>query len=175
VTQNNVKTTDDLIELEKTNDMISNLVEASWERSRYDLPNLLLMDFGGWTDKLTNLNARLAGMNQSTANYTLERLGCSKFPPSIAMSCVDQANPGSCTCTRNMISIDGMHFCMESIGGRTIGAIACLLQCSLLPAQHNDDNDKVKLFRKCQKHCNDQYMSLSEASSLSTTDIATPI
>mmetsp|Transcript_24286 Transcript_24286/g.26084 ORF Transcript_24286/g.26084 Transcript_24286/m.26084 type:complete len:544 (-) Transcript_24286:3431-5062(-) len=165
---NNVKSMEDLIELSETNLMIRDLVEASWKNK--ELPDLLLMDFGGWTDKLTNLNARLAGMNQTAANYTLERLGCARFPPSIAMSCVHQVNKGSCTCTRNMLSIDGMHWCMETLGGRIIAMFACLLQCSLLPQENNSNNDdKIKIFRGCQTSCNDQFMSLREASSLSTT------
>lgn len=162
---NNVKTMEDMIEMNNKNEMIRDLVETSWKNN--SLPNLLLMDFGLFTDKLTSLNAKLAGMNHHIANYTLERLGCARFPPSIAMSCVNKVRPGSCTCTRNMISIDGMHWCMETLGGRIIAVYACLLQCSLQYINDNNNTNKIRLFRYCQKRCNNEFMSLSDASILS--------
>ena len=155
--------------------MIGELVEASWGNP--DLPNLLLMDFGGWTDQLMELNARLAGMN-TTGNpqYMLERLGTKewKYPPSIAQICVKKnVAPGTPKCIRNMMSMDGMHWCMETLGGRIVGGISCLLQCSLLIDDMDASTDK-SLERKrlilgnCQERCNDQFMSMREASSLAT-------
>ena len=162
---------EDLNDMLATNQMIRDLVKDSWGIS--DFPDLLLMDFGGWTDQLTEMNARAAGMDtKSNANYTLERLGCAKFPPSIAMTCVNKhVKPGSCTCTRNVISIDGMHWCMETIGGRVIGALSCLLQCSLLTNESNiagavSSEKKRGILGKCQQRCNDAFMSLREASTL---------
>ncbi|VEU41258.1 unnamed protein product [Pseudo-nitzschia multistriata] len=159
---NNVQTMEDLSTMRGTNQMIRELVEASWETS--DLPDMLLMDFGAWVDQLTELNARLAGMDtQSNANYTLERLGCAKFSPSIALSCAEAVKPDSCKCTRNVVSRDGMHWCMETIGGRVTAGFACLIQCSL-----SIEGDKKSRFRSCQQSCNEQFMSLRKASSLLT-------
>ena len=153
---------EDLSTMRETNQMIRELVEASWETS--DLPDMLLMDFGAWVDQLTELNARLAGMDtQSNANYTLERLGCAKFSPSIALSCAEAVKPDSCKCTRNVVSRDGMHWCMETIGGRVTAGFACLIQCSL-----SIEGDKKSRFRSCQQSCNEQFMSLRKASSLLT-------
>lgn len=168
---NNVKTMDDLNEMRETNRVIRELVDASWGNS--DIPNLLLMDFGGWVDQLTELNAQLAGMDTKlNSNYTLERLGCAKYPPTIAMSCVNNnVRPGDCKCIRNVMSIDGMHWCMETLGGRIIGGMSCLMQCSLLVNKNNSTIDmslekKRHLLGNCQQHCNDQFMSLRDASSL---------
>jgi hypothetical protein len=153
-----------------TNAMIRDLVQASWQNP--DFPDLLLMDFGGWTDELTELNARLAGMDTtSSANYTLARLGCAKFPPSIAMACAEKnVTQGVCQCTRNVISIDGMHWCMETMGGRIVAVTSCLLRCSLLidDDANQSTEKKRQILGKCQEQCNDQFMSLREASALVT-------
>jgi hypothetical protein len=149
---NNVKTMEELEQLHQTNVMIRRVVDSWSEESGPQ--DVLLMDFGTWADQLTEWNARVSGMDttQSNANYTLNRLGCAgKFPPSLAMICTDIVPPGSCACTRNMISIDGLHWCMESVGGRVIAAIACLLQCPLL---HYNDT------KGCAQWCNERFMSL---------------
>lgn len=167
---NNVKTIKDLTEMHATNQMIRKLVEASWEDP--DFPDLLLMDFGGWTDQLTELNARLAGMDtQSNATYGLDRLGCAMFGPSIAMACAQTVKPGSCRCDRNVVSLDGLHWCMETIAGRVMAGFACLLQCSL-----STYDDKKSHFGSCQQRCNEQFMSLRKASSLlNISAVTTPL
>jgi hypothetical protein len=118
---------------------------------------MLLLDFGGWIDKLVDLNARQLGMID-TKDYKLDRLGCLKYPPSVATACATLTNRTECTCIRNMISIDGMHWCMESLGGRITAAMACLLRCSLTPK-----NQHVQ----CAQRCNDEFMSLKPAIELS--------
>jgi len=162
---------EDLEVMRATNQMIRDLVKDSWGNP--DFPDLLLMDFGYWTDQLTEMNARSAGIDTKlNSNYTLERLGCAKFPPSIAMTCVEKdVKPGSCACTRNVISIDGMHWCMETVGGRVIGALSCLLQCSLSTNESNiaqvlSSEKKGLILGNCQQRCNDAFMSLREASTL---------
>lgn len=171
---------EDLNDMRDTNRMIREVVESSWENS--DLPDLLLLDFGGWTDQLIELNAQLAGMDtKSNANYTLERLGCAGHPPSIAVVCEDKdVIPGTCSCTRNELSVDGMHWCMKRLGGRIAGGLSCLLQCSLLTngtAVATDKNPYAKrlVLGNCQQRCNDQFMSLSDASSLVANMTTAPI
>jgi len=184
---NNVQTEQDLTEMRATNEMIRQLVKDSWGTP--DLPDLLFMDFGGWVDQLTELNAKLAGMDiSSNANYTLERLGCRKmFPPSIALSCAKAVQPGECKCDQNVISRDGMHWCMETVGGRITGGIACLLQCFLsMPSppppsppspppnssggggDGDGEADKALHLDSCQQRCNDDFMSLRKVTSLPT-------
>ena len=154
--------------------MMRELVEESWTSP--DIPNLLQLDFGGWIDQLNELNAKLLGMDVDTdGNYTLERLTCNKkYNPSIAMICASMPD-SSCGCTMNMISMDGMHWCMESVGGRFVGGISCLLQCSLIMDDIDQSAEetilpgsKQQLIEKCQQRCNDQFMSLRPASLLDT-------
>jgi hypothetical protein len=180
---NNVKTNDDLDQLRRTNEMIRELVH-NWNHPK--LPTVLLMDFGRWTDDLIQLNAELAGMDVSAptsssnnSNYTLARLSGSKFPPSIAMACSKAVAEGSKSCQRNMLTIDGMHWCMESIGGRVVAAIACLLQCSLLQVEpkaaapsastsSSEISPRPKQLSACEDRCNQQFMSMTKAEALET-------
>ena len=148
---NNVETLADLQQLHETNTMIRDLVE-NWDSGQTQI-QILLMDFGNWVDQLIEKNAQLAGMDTTPRNYTLARLGCmKKYPPSLAMICTDVVPEGSCTCKRNMISIDGLHWCMESVGGRTIASIGCLLQCPLLSS--------TTRIKECEKTCNQKFMSM---------------
>jgi hypothetical protein len=122
---NNVKTMEALEQLHQTNAMIRPVVNNWSSESSVAPQHVLLMDFGTWADQLTKWNARVAGMDTTQANYTLAWLGCAgRFPPSLAMLCTDIVPPESCACTRNMISVDGLHWCMESIGGGVIATIA---------------------------------------------------
>jgi hypothetical protein len=47
------------------------------------------------------------------------------------MVCTENVPAESCAYKRNMISMDGLHWCLEYIGGRVMAAMACLLQCPL--------------------------------------------
>jgi len=172
--QNNINTTEQLDELRNKRRMMRELVEESWTNS--SMPNLLQLDIGDWTDQLTELNAKLIGIN------ILERLKLkSKYPPSVAMVCAKMPDSTK-NCPRNMISKDGMHWCMESLGGRYVGGISCLLQCALMMDDFNQtttaeettisDSNQKSLIGKCQQRCNDQFMSLRPAASLFET---TPI
>lgn len=56
-------------------------------------------------------------------------------------------------CVHTKYSNDGHHFCLNEIGGRVHGASACLIKCG------TDFSSSTEL-RRCEKRCNDQYMSL---------------
>ena len=170
---------DEIQQLAEANQMIREFVKT-WDNP--DIPNILLMDFGGWIDKLIDTNARLMGMDQTASNYTLERLGCfKKYPPSVAQVCSTLERRSECSCVRNMMSIDGMHWCMESLGGRIMAGTACLVQCSLISVEAShvegeDEHQRVDAARRatkkaqleCEQRCNEEFMSLKKASSLST-------
>jgi RES domain-containing protein len=185
---NNVKTMEELEQLHRVNSMIRDVVDhwheyiiESTTTTSTGIQHVLLMDFGKWAMDLTALNAKLLlGWDQETMpssssaapaaanNYTLDRLGCIKFPPSIAMICTNpNVQVGDCSCRRNQLSIDGMHWCMESVGGRSLAAMACLLQCSLLWNTNTKGNrDDIKA---CESSCNDRFMSLKPVDQLFAT------
>jgi hypothetical protein len=82
-----------------------------------------------------------------------------------------------------MMSIDGMHWCMESLGGRIMAATACLLQCSFIAIGSSDKNDidngnvtKMKTKQaqlECEQRCNEEFMSTKKAQSLAAVSIST--
>ena len=157
--------------------MIHDVVAESWRNS--SLPNIYTLDWGPWTSSLIEMNARLNGMNTTSPEYLLPRTGCKRKHnplnnPSIASICAEtNVTPGSCKqCVKNRLTMDGMHPCMESLGGRLVGGIACLLQCSLQMDEWSGDampipnQDQLLLIKQCQKRCNDQFMSLNPASTI---------
>jgi hypothetical protein len=56
-------------------------------------------------------------------------------------------------CYLTRYSADGMHWCMDKVGGRISGGIACLLKCV-------EQDNRVSDLRDCEKQCNDKFMSL---------------
>lgn len=57
-------------------------------------------------------------------------------------------------CFKTRYSRDGMHWCMDEIGGRMNGGIACLLKCV-------DEKDKSFSMNDCEHQCNKRFMSLN--------------
>ena len=152
--------------------MIHDVVAESWRNS--SLPNIYTLDWGHWTSSLIEMNARYNEMNTTSPEYVLQRTGCKQHNPSIANICAEtNVTPGTCNqCIKNRLTVDGMHPCMESLGGRLVGGIACLLQCSLQMDEFSGDEmeipnpDQLLLIEQCQKRCNDQFMSLNPASTI---------
>jgi hypothetical protein len=189
---------EELEQLHRVNSMIRDVVDHWYEyilertstsststtSTNTGIQHVLLMDFGKWAMELTALNAKLLlGWDKETMtsrssisaaatanNYTLDRLGCNRFPPSIAMICTNpDVQVGDCSCRRNQLSIDGMHWCMESVGGRSLAAMACLLQCSLVwhTSTKEGNRDDIKA---CESSCNDRFMSLKPVDQLFVTN-----
>jgi hypothetical protein len=120
-----------------------------------------LSAYKSWT--LMEWNARLMGMDTSSANYTLETLrnleGSKKdrllFDRSIAQVCGKRVPDQTAKCEPNGFSMDGIHWCMESVGGRFVAAISCLLGCV-----YNQNNESSTTIEACERSCNEQFMSL---------------
>ena len=78
------------------------------------------------------------------ANITLQSIMLEKlktkrknqfYPYKMAHICGELLNENqrnsSLDCSRNMFSLDGMHWCTDTTGGRLNAVAACLMQCSL--------------------------------------------
>jgi hypothetical protein len=162
---NNVHTMEDLRLLNETNTLIRNFVRK-WEKSGdadSGVKHLLLLEFGDFVDSLMEWNARLMGFDTSVANYTMEQLG-ENGKPSIAQLCSTRVPVGSSTCERNSISFDGMHWCVETIGGRVFAGTSCLLACAFnnktRDGSTNYATTRTTAIRQCEQRCNDDFMSL---------------
>jgi hypothetical protein len=86
------------------------------------------------------------------------------------------------TCTPNYFSRDGMHICMETMGGRIFAGLGCVLGC-VYNTNDEDENDVALLRDECRQQssstatrtaldhendvmncansCNDRYLSLT--------------
>lgn len=161
---NNVKSIQDLVDRQRTNLMLQN-VAAAYPRQQEGVDEVVVLEFARWTDHLMEYNARVIGVipsDQVVSNksYVLDRLGCrKKFPLSIAQGCAEFAKAGDCGCRRNRIAEDGIHWCMESIGGRLVAGIACLSCCFHFGSQPKEASISANL-RDCEQECNNQFMSL---------------
>jgi hypothetical protein len=156
-------------------------------------------------DKMMEWNARLMGMipnatavratNTAAAStnitsderdwrlVSVEALNTRKkyiFTHHVAQTCSALPNPETPNeCTPNYFSRDGMHLCMEKIGGRLFAGLGCVLGC----VYNNNDNtsNPASLPEDCQQStmsksstmhdhenvlncanaCNDRYLSLT--------------
>jgi hypothetical protein len=167
---NNVVTMKDLKRLKEKNDLLRDFVQ-SWQNDGGGggVKHLLLLEFGDFADSLMEWNARLLGFDTSVANYTMEALSCCprlKIKQSIAQLCSIRVPIGTRDCEGNAISIDGMHWCMKTIGGRFFAGASCLLACA-----YNDatvDGSTATNIRDCERQCNDEFMSLESVHVSST-------
>lgn len=173
---NNVLTEQDWMDRQTNNQMIQQMAQTYHHNNDNNntggVRDVVVLQFARWTDLLMEFNARRIGLIPATEparnkSYALARLGCrKKFPLSIAQGCAEYVTAGQCRCRRNRISHDGMHWCLETLGGRFVAGVACMLSClyddrpTTSSRKDSDDHHRRRLLRQCEKGCNDQYMSL---------------
>ena len=162
---NNVMTMVDLRLLNEKNTLIRDFVRT-WEGLvGSGVEHLLLLEFGDFADSLMEWNARLMGFDTSVANYTMEALSCCPgrgYKHSIAQLCSTRVPVGTNKCDGNSISVDGMHWCMETIGGRLFAGTSCLLACAFNDETRDRSTTSATTttIRQCEQRCNDDFMSL---------------
>lgn len=64
-------------------------------------------------------------------------------------------------CKRNLISPDGIHWCVETIGPRFTASIACLLGCVYNERPPDTSAKGIESLRECERECNNKFMSLT--------------
>jgi hypothetical protein len=161
---NNVQTMQDLDDLKKANTVLREFA-LGWNSQNTSttltggVQQVLVLEFGRLMDDLMEINARQMEYDTSNQNYTMEKLHSGKFPMSIPLVCGQRVETGTSQCGRNSVSLDGMHWCMESIGGRVFAGLSCLLGCA-----HNfpTDTPPPSTDIQCERRCNDQFMSLEK-------------
>ena len=91
------------------------------------------------------------------------------YPQLTAMSCSGKSSPGATVDSEfanecpeakmGRISPDGMHFCGTTLGPRTNGGLACLIQCTI-DASDDDNGDFKSSLKACQDMCNNLFMNM---------------
>jgi hypothetical protein len=153
-------------------DVVRNFVRTYVPPANSTLKRLLVLDMDRLVDLLNERNAQSIGFN--TAHEPFERWMLSqtlgKYQPHavyrkhIAQVCGTLVPNHTNACARNMIFVDGLHFCPSTFAGRVAAGLACLVEC----AEHDRDNIEDLLsvrgldsfLRTCERACNDKYMSL---------------
>ena len=74
----------------------------------------------------------------------------------ICQVCSEQVPHNSSSCKRNVLSNDGQHFCMETLGPRLMANWACLIQCAY------DQEEGEERVRDCEGVCSSKYLTLDE-------------
>jgi len=181
---NNVETPYDWQDLIKINQIIRDIAQSWKPPSHGDdgVRVVLVQEFGNFTNQILWKNAQFIGYNISMPDFAMdgwEKEGTDfllhryspdqQYAPSIPMVCghpldswsAKNETPPKGPCLYNMISRDGMHWCIESLGPRYSASIACLLGC-VYNGKHPDDitTKNVANVRQCEQECNDQLMSL---------------
>jgi hypothetical protein len=170
---NNVITMEDWRLLKEKNTLIRDFVR-NWDSSggarSSGVKHLLLLEFGDFADSLMEWNARLMGFDTSVANYTMETLAAPRrggFTKSIAQVCSTRVPVGTKNCDGNSITGDGLHWCMETVGGRFFAGTSCLLACAFNKNETRDESTSTTstttgttAIRQCEQRCNDDFMSL---------------
>jgi hypothetical protein len=166
--------TEDWSALNTANQRIRDLTKnytAQQNPNRTGVTFMAEIEFGRFTDALLEWNARLLGYNTSTTTvadfdygrelkkanrtYTQHRTDCCprrRFCRSLAQTCSEPPPGNSDNRPPNSVSLDGIHWCMHTVGGRFYGAIACSLQC----VYDRTDEDAVQ----CIHACNRKFVSL---------------
>mmetsp|Transcript_9023 Transcript_9023/g.15067 ORF Transcript_9023/g.15067 Transcript_9023/m.15067 type:complete len:475 (+) Transcript_9023:69-1493(+) len=153
---NNVVTTDDLRDFRAMNDLIRSFVANT------TLSSVLLSDIAYYMDNVMQWNAHQLGMtaaapkkDDNATAYLAELLKATKGDQRhhIAQVCSERVTHDSESCRGNMLSNDGLHLCMETLGPRLNANWACLIQCAY--------NTSI-IVRKCERRCNEKYFTLDE-------------
>ncbi|KAL7529301.1 hypothetical protein ACHAXR_002887, partial [Thalassiosira sp. AJA248-18] len=168
---NNVVTAEHWRSVGKINSMIREIAR-NWPKEQI----VLVQEFGNYTNQIIWSNARHIGLYNGTmpdfstkgweqnADFLFERLFKNKqnWPPSKAQVCATQKSQfwfdenKNEHCKLNRISVDGSHWCINSLGPRHSASVACLLGC----VYNGGDGKGMKEVRACEAECNDRFMSI---------------
>ena len=160
---NNIATMQDFEDMQRINEMIRTFAHSYQPPgSGGGVQQILVMEFGNLIQLLLEQNAMALeyDLHNDTHPYWLERIEWpekNQIHAPIPLLCSERKTHMSRNCKRNMFSIDGMHYCMGSIGNRIFAVTACLLACVYNEEEHGDGQDDL---RTCEAKCNQQYMSV---------------
>lgn len=168
---NNVKSKNDWERVEQINRLIRQVARDITE-SEGDIQFVLVQEFGNLTNQVLLENAKILdlishsrdtdysqqGWEVNLADVFLQRppKRRKKWPPSHAQVCSSLPSNEAETCPGVKISPDGMHWCVETFGARFTASIACLLGCV-----YNVAMATLEGVKKCERRCNDQFMSIA--------------
>ena len=124
---------------------------------------VLVQEFSNFTSQILYENGKFMGYDTSSNKFFFERLvgGTTNWPQSIPMVCANKPKDNKDSeCKRNLISPDGIHWCVETIGPRFTASIACLLGCVFNERPPDTSPEGRESMKTCEQRCNEQFMTL---------------
>jgi hypothetical protein len=105
---------------------------------------------------LIDLSSSSASIQEQLNNQLQYRTECCHyaFPQIIGYTCAEVVQNMTKKCKRTRYSCDGQHWCMNEVGGRINGVMACLIKCG------HDFPSMFEELKICEQQCNKKYMSL---------------
>ena len=159
---NNYLTVEDMKEMNRTNDRIHRFANEWNTRRRGDhLPLVLVLEFGELVNAAGEANAEFLKLNAVSTErvFVQDRVGSGEWTKPAALTCADRpTNTTPSSCTRNHLSVDGVHVCMETFSGRMFAAIACQLACVFNSRKGETRTTQSTI--ECTVQCNRRYMRL---------------
>lgn len=150
--------------LETFNMLVRSFCESWKPSSDRGVQHVLCLDYNKLTHDLMEMNAISMGMINETDvgdDYMLQRLNPAKktkWPPSIAHVCAEYPTTDHASCNRTILTNDGAHPCMETIGPRINAALGCILGCVF---NQNNGGTTSGFIKECEHECNEKFMQLS--------------
>jgi hypothetical protein len=183
--ENNVVTETDLIEFRAMNNLVRSFV------TNLNASDVLLSDVATYMENVMEWNAKQLGIiprntttptatttttqTSTNSSYVLDRLAvppphlgmsAPRFRAHVAQICSEPPPPSqNYTCRFNMLSNDGMHPCMESLGPRMFANTACLIQCAYNDTRETSStgsNSSPVDIRECERGCNERFFRLDQ-------------
>ena len=188
---NNNAFKDDFVPLRKDNSAVRQFV-ANYQppssppsSAGGGIQNVMLMEWERLTDELVLANAEIMNIPPEMAfKHRVTCEGLSKkhsvtgpfyCPHLTAMACAGTSSPNhpeaiaSCVDERRgRLSQDGMHWCEGTTGPRTVGAVACLIQCATTAdatfgGDQGNQEPRMAYLKDCQDQCNALWTSMDSA------------
>jgi hypothetical protein len=152
---NNVITSEDFLNYRAMNSLVRSFV------TNLNASDVFLSDVATFIENVIVWNAGLLGMNTTNAtSYMLEKMPLppgvrepSAYHPHVAQVCAERVDLSQFSCRLNMLSNDGIHPCMESLGPRLFANWACLIQCAYRTTLD---------IRRCESGCHEQFFRLDK-------------
>jgi hypothetical protein len=171
VFNNNVVTSSMYEQLLEKRELVRNFTRGMYApTANGTIRRVLLLDMDVFTDQINERNAQSIGFDTSVP-FAEWMLGHVKPPWTkahvnhIAHTCAERVPDNSSACPPNSITLDGMHFCPHTVGGRVVAGLACLMECAErgeAGGDHLRTVPKRRAFdlRTCEQQCNRKFMSL---------------
>ena len=141
----------------------------------FRVQHILIADVERYVNETYRYNADQLGYNGSDDSIFFQRLRPDCTSPTscwarkVPMYCAERVPNNSKSCLANSLFQDGMHMCVERMGPRINGVLACLTACVYERPKMPNGRTPMPL-EHCEKVCNDRFMTVNPISASDILD-----